>query len=98
MKRIVLISTLAALSIITALALMQDGLWNIFAYNFLNFGEFQVFFDLVIALGLFLGWMWGDATSSGRNPWPWMLLTLSMGSFGPLIYLLWYKTGRTGRL
>lgn len=23
-----------------------------------------------------------------RNPWPWILATLALGSFGPLLYLL----------
>lgn len=97
MQRNLLIITLIALSIITTLALKNDGLWGIFAPNFQSFGEFQVFFDLVIALGLFLVWMWQDATSAGRNPWPWIVVTLAIGSFGPLIYLILYKTGTNGQ-
>ena len=46
---------------------------------------------LVIALGLFLVWMWRDAKAAGRNPWPWLVLTLVAGSIGPLIYLLGRK-------
>ncbi|MCG8617510.1 MAG: hypothetical protein MI802_14925 [Desulfobacterales bacterium] len=96
MKRMLLVTTCVVLAIVTALALVNDGLWNLLVYNFMNWGEFQVFFDLVIALGLFLVWMWRDATSSGRNPWPWVLFTLTMGSFGPLVYLIRYKTGKAG--
>lgn len=92
MQRNLLIVTLIALLSITALALKYDGLWGIFAPNFRSFGEFQVFFDLVIALGLFLVWMWRDATAAGRNPWPWLVLTLSVGSIGPLVYLIVYGT------
>lgn len=88
MQRNLLIITLIALSIVTALALWHDGLWGIFAPNFKSFGEFQVFFDLVIALGLFLVWMWRKETAAGRNPWPWLLITLAIGSFGPLLYLI----------
>jgi hypothetical protein len=33
-------------------------------------------------------WIWRDATAQGRNPWPWILATLALGSFGPLLYLL----------
>lgn len=50
--------------------------------------------DLVIALGLFLAWMWKDAKAAGRNPWPWLLLTLATGSIGALVYLLAYKSDR----
>ena len=48
----------------------------------------------LIALGLFLVWMWRDAKAEGRNPWPWILITLATGSIGPLIYLLVYRTGK----
>jgi hypothetical protein len=51
----------------------------------------QLFFDLVIALLLFLVWMWGDAKATGRNPWPWIAITLAIGSFGPLLYLITRK-------
>jgi len=47
-----------------------------------------VLVDLVIALTLVLVWMWRDAQATGRNVWPWVLLTLVAGSFGPLGYLL----------
>jgi hypothetical protein len=35
-----------------------------------------------------LAWLWRDARANGRNPWPWMIATLLLGSFGPLVYLL----------
>lgn len=95
MQRNLLIITLIALSIITALALKNDGLWGIFAPNFQSFAEFQVFFDLIIALGLFLVWMWRKETAAGRNPWPWLLITLAIGSFGPLLYLIIKGTNET---
>lgn len=48
----------------------------------------QVFADLTVALLLVLGWMWRDAQASGRAFWPYLVLTLLLGSIGPLTYLL----------
>ncbi|MCG8337674.1 MAG: DUF2834 domain-containing protein [Proteobacteria bacterium] len=97
MKRALLVVTLIAFSALTAVALWHHGVWGIIEPLFRTFGAAQVFADLVIALGLFLVWMWRDATSNGRNPWPWLLLTLASGSFGPLIYLIVYTPGRTAQ-
>ena len=44
--------------------------------------------DLVIALSLVLMWMWRDARASGRSVLPYAALTLTLGSVGPLLYLL----------
>ena len=51
-------------------------------------GSLQVAFDLVIACLLISFWMVSDARAHGRNPWPFVLITLVAGSFGPLLYLL----------
>lgn len=88
MTRPLLILTLVAFSALTALALWQHGLWGIFQPLLSSTAGLQVFVDLVIALTLFMVWMWHDARQTGRNPWPWIVLTLLTGSFGPLIYLL----------
>ena len=92
MQRIVLIITLIAFLALTTIAFLQHGYWGIIAPQLQSFGTVQVLADLIIALGLFLVWMWRDARAEGRNPWPWLLLTLTIGSIGPLIYLLVYKT------
>lgn len=83
-----LLFILAAFTVLTGLALQAHGLRGIFEPLLTTLAGAQVLVDLVIALGLFLVWMWRDARRLRRNPWPWLLLTLAAGSFGPLLYLL----------
>lgn len=66
----------------------QVGLLALFTDNLSHPAGIQVFVDLVIALSLVMGWMWRDARAHGRHPLPWVLATLALGSFGPLLYLL----------
>ena len=49
-------------------------------------------FDLLIALGIATGWVFLDAKKRGKNPWPYIALTVATGSAGPLAYLI----GRVG--
>lgn len=88
MPRIVLILTFAAFSALSAVAMWQHGYWGILEPLFKSTGGGQVLADLVIALGLFMVWMWRDARATGRNPWPWIALTAVGGSIGALLYLL----------
>ena len=91
MKRSILLTILIAFSTLTVVALSHHGYWGIIEPHFKSFGAAQVLADLTIALSLFLVWMWRDATAVGRNPWPWIILTLVAGSIGPLVYLLTRK-------
>ena len=88
MQRTLLIVTLVLFGALTAAALWQHGYWGIIAPHFQTFGGGQVLTDLVIALTLAQVWMWQDAKATGRNIWPWLVATLALGSFGPLLYLL----------
>jgi hypothetical protein len=88
MQRSLVAVVLIPFSLLSAVALWQYGYLGIFANELQNTAGMQVLADLVIALSLFLVWMWRDAKATGRNPWPWLVVTLTMGSFGPLIYLL----------
>jgi hypothetical protein len=92
MQRSLLIITLILFGALTAAALWYHGYWGIFAPSFQSFGAAQILADLVIALSLFMVWMWQDAKATDRNPWPWLVATLALGSFGPLIYLLTRKS------
>jgi hypothetical protein len=44
--------------------------------------------DLCIALGLVTSWMIRDARARGRSALGYVLLTVTTGSIGPLVYLL----------
>ena len=91
MQRILLIITLILFGALTVAALWQHGYWGIIVPHFQSFGGGQVFADLVIALTLAIIWIWHDAKAIGRNAWPWIIATLALGSFGPLVYLLTRK-------
>lgn len=88
MNRTILLAVLVLFSILTAAALLQDGLGGFVTAITVSYASLQIFADLVIALTLFLVWMWRDARASGRNPWPWLVATAVAGSFSPLVYLL----------
>lgn len=85
--RPLLLAILLPFAALTAWALTQVGLVGIFTAH-LNPGGAQVFVDLVIALVLVIFWIVDDAGRRGVAAWPWVLLTLTLGSFGPLAYLL----------
>ncbi len=92
MQRTLLTVTLVLFGILTSIALWRHGYWGIVAPHFQSFGAGQVLADLVISLSLVMMWMWRDAKATGRTIWPWLLATLILGSFGPLVYLLTRKS------
>lgn len=96
MQRAAILLTLVLFGLLTAAALWHDGYIAIFAIAWQSFAGAQLFADLVIALLLVIVWLWQDARQLGRNPWPWVIATLALGAFGPLLYLL-TRQPREGR-
>ncbi len=84
----VLIVVTAAFGVLTTIALVDVGYWGIIEPHFKSWGAAQVFWDLVIVAVLAVIWVVRDARARGANPWPFVLLTLVGGSFGPLLYLI----------
>ncbi|GMV62096.1 MAG: hypothetical protein AMXMBFR74_12650 [Parvibaculum sp.] len=87
-RLVALLAVIAAFGALSAMALMEAGYIGIFMQHFQNYAGMQVLTDLVIVCVLAIIWMIGDAKTSGVNPWPFVVLTLVAGSFGPLFYLV----------
>ncbi len=51
-------------------------------------GALLAFVDLSIALGLVTLWMWQDSRERGLGFVPYAILTFTLGSIGPLCYLI----------
>lgn len=90
-RRILAIAILIPFTLLTAYAVMEVGYLGIFDYHRHSPAGWQVFVDLVIALVLVLTWLVPEAQRNGQSPWPWIALTLALGSFGPLLYLVFAR-------
>ncbi len=88
---VVLIVVFVGFAAVTTMAVISHGYVGIVALAMQTWGGLQVFLDLVISLVLILVWMKHDAKETGRRLWPWVILTLGFGGFGPLAYLLTRK-------
>jgi RsiW-degrading membrane proteinase PrsW (M82 family) len=87
-RRTLAIMILIPFTVLTAYAVQKVGYIGIFDYHRHSPAGWQVIADLVIALVLVLTWLVPEARKAGRNPWPWVVATLFLGSFGPLLYLV----------
>ncbi len=87
-RLIALVAVILAFGVLSTRALMQVGYFGILAPHFRSWGEAQVLADLVIMGLLACGWMVRDARERGLAAWPFIILTLVAGSFGPLFYLV----------
>lgn len=87
-RSIALYIVLAGFGVLTTLALMDVGYLGIIRPHFQSWGGAQVLTDLVIMCVLGCIWMRHDAKERGLSAWPFILITLVAGSFGPLLYLV----------
>ena len=88
MRFLVLVVVIALFGALSATALLNVGYFGIIAPHFKSWGAGQVLADLVIMCVLGCIWMVYDAPKRGLSAWPFVILTLVAGSFGPLLYLL----------
>ena len=87
-KSILIAFVLFDFAALTGYSIYAVGYVGIFYAGTANWGAIQIFVDLVIACGLACVWMAVDARRRHVNPWPFIVVTLFMGTFGPLLYLL----------
>lgn len=88
MKIVMTLALLGAFGAFSLLALSQVGYKGIWLGGLSGWGQAQILVDLVVACLLLMVWMVVDARRLGLNPWPFVVITLLAGSFGPLLYLL----------
>lgn len=83
-----LVAVILAFTALTVRALMDFGYIGLIAFHLTNWGSGQLLADLTIACLFLCVWMYHDAPQRGLSAWPFILITLAAGSFGPLLYLL----------
>mgnify|MGYP001181021224 CR=1 FL=1 len=86
-KQIVLEVVLVSFVALNGYVVYQHGYIGFFELALANIATVTVMVDLSIALGIILVWMWQDAKERGVSIIPHILLTLTLGSVGPLVYL-----------
>ncbi len=86
--RLFALALLLPFSVLSVYAVQQVGYWGIFEYHLPSPAGWQVFTDLVIAIILIAVWMIRNARETGRNVIPYLILSVFLGSIGPLLYLV----------
>jgi len=87
-KQIALGIVLAAFSVLTAYALLEYGYVGFFREVTSNLASLTLLVDLLISLTIILVYLGNDANERGVSAVPYLLLTLALGSVGPLFYLI----------
>jgi hypothetical protein len=87
-KQIGLGIVLLGFSLLTAECVYQYGYLGFFRMAASNIVSITLSADVVIALTMIAVYMGNDARERGISPVPYLLLTLTLGSVGPLLYLI----------
>lgn len=87
-KQLGLSAALIVMLAIDAYAVYLYGSSGFLRAVFANFAGFATFFDLTIALVLILIWISDDARERNASVVPYLILTIALGSVGPLVYLI----------
>lgn len=76
---------------LTLFASYEFGLIGIFKEGLKNSATTQILIDLFLCGGFFIAWLYQDAKRMERSFILWTVITLAVGSFGPLFYLITRK-------
>ncbi len=87
---------LLAFADLNAYVLWQYGYTGFVQLVTANAATTAALVDLTIALSLVTIWMWRDARRRGVSVLPYVALTATLGSIGPLLYLV--VNGRDAKL
>ena len=85
---LILAVVLADFVALSVWALSRVGYIGLFQFQLTSPAGMQVLVDLVLSLSLVMLWMFRDAKERGAAFLPFALITLTLGSIGPLLYLL----------
>ena len=96
-KQLALSAVLIAFVTQEAYAIYLYGYLGFFRMVFANFAGLTAFVDLLIALVLIIVWMGDDARERNVTAVPYVILTIALGSVGPLLYLIRRFGNRTER-
>jgi hypothetical protein len=87
---------LLAFADLNAYVVWQHGYMGFWQAVTANSATLAAMVDLTIALTLVTVWMWRDARRRGVSLLPYLALTATLGSVGPLLYLVVH--GREAKL
>jgi len=90
-KPVLLIITIA-FAVLTAFSIIDFGVLGIFAEAIQNTATLQIFVDLILCALFIIVWLRHDTRRTGRSFPLWAIITLAIGAFGPLLYLLTRKS------
>ncbi len=96
-KQLALSAALIVLLALDAYAVSLYGYLGFFRMVLANFAGVTAFVDLAIALVLIIVWIGDDARQRNVSAIPFLILTLALGSVGPLLYLIRRAGDRTDR-
>lgn len=96
-KQLVLSGALIVLLAMDAYSVYLYGYVGFFRMVLANFAGLTAFVDLLIALVLIIVWIGDDARERNVSAIPYLILTIALGSIGPLLYLIRRFGDRTDR-